>query len=473
MILPSVNGRGGGGQREGNVSRSMKMSIGTDSEIGRLRTVLVHRPGAELRRITPRTRERLKFTGLPWLARAQREHDILTGLLRDRGVEVLYVTELLQDVLEYDRAADEAIGSVLAGAELGEELGSAVRAYLESLSPEDLAAILISGLTREELRTGRGVVYELLDPHHFLIEPLPNLAFSHDSSVWIRDQAIVTSLREPRRREADLLGVIYGHHPRFTGSARSPYRAGPGFLSGGDVLLLAPGVVAVGVGVRTTPASVERLARHLLGIGAASAVLAVPMSDRGEAGYLDTGCTVVDTGTVVMAPALAFTLTALTITVEHGGLRVSRPRPFIEAAARAIGVDRLMVIDTGLDLPGGARGQWDDGANALVIGDRVAICDERNEQTNARLATAGFEVMVIPWAEFGGDRGGPRCMCVPVFRDQVADGQAAGGPDEGRRADRASVLVGAGGLPIPGPADPVSDPPRHPGQLTPIPLVPR
>ena len=139
----------------------------------------------------------------------------------------------------------------------------------------------------------------------------------------------------------------------------------------------------------------------------------------------------------------------MTITVEHGGLRVSRPRPFIEAAARAIGVDRLMVIDTGFDLPGGAGSQWDDGANALVIGDRVAICDERNEQTNARLATAGFEVMAIPWADFGGDRGGPRCMCVPVLRDQVADGQAAGDPDEAGRADRASVLAGAGGLPIP------------------------
>ena len=146
-----------------------------------------------------------------------------------------------------------------------------------------------------------------------MIDPLPNLVFTRDSSAWIGDQAVVASLPGPRRRENDVMAVIYGHHPRF-GGLRSRYEAGPKQLDGGDVLLLAPGVVAVGVGVRTTPASVERLAKHLLDAGVVHTVLAVPMNQRGEGGHLDRVCTVVDSGVVIMVPALAFTLTALSLT---------------------------------------------------------------------------------------------------------------------------------------------------------------
>ena len=200
-----------GGRGEPNRGGIVSNSIGTDSEVGCLRTVLVHRPGPELRRITPRTRESLQFDGVPWVARAQQEHDALAEVLRGRGTEVLYLTELLQDVLEYQSARDESIGSVLAAAGLGDELGMAVRQYLESLAPEDLAAVLIAGLTPGEFRTGRGLVYELLGPHDFILEPLPNLVFSRDSSVWIGDQAVITSLPGPRRRETELLAAIYGH----------------------------------------------------------------------------------------------------------------------------------------------------------------------------------------------------------------------------------------------------------------------
>jgi arginine deiminase len=450
------------------------MSIGTDTEVGRLRTVLVHRPGAELNRVTPRTRDRLRFDGLPWLARAQREHDEFTAVLRDRGVEVLYITELLQDVLEYQAAAEDAIGSVLADAELGDELGRGIRGYLESLAPQDLASALIGGLTPEELRTGRGLVYELLDPHDFIIEPLPSLVFSRDSSVWIGDRPVVTSLAGPRRREADLLAVIYDHHPRFR-DARAPYRAGRRYLDGGDVLLLAPGVLAIGVGVRTNPASVEQLARQMLQTGEADAVLAVPMNQRGERGHLDTTCTVVDAGTVVMAPYHAFTLTALTITAPHGEPRVSRPRPFIEAAALALGIDRLKVIDTGLDLPGGERGQWDDGGNALALGHRVTICDERNVETNERLADAGFEVLTVPWRELGGGRGGPRCLCAPLNRDSAAARAGEAPAVDGWTGELARPLAAgaagstgsAGSARVPGPSDPVSGRQRRAGELEP------
>ena len=445
-------------------------NIGADSEVGRLRAVLVHRPGAELKRITPRTRSRLLFDGLPWAARAQQEHDAFTDVLRDRGAQVLYVTELLQDVLGYAAARDAAIASALAGSALGDELSATVRSYLESLRSEDLAGVLIAGLALAELRSGRGVVYQLLDPRDFVIEPLPNLVFSRDSSLWIGDQAVIASLAGQRRREAELLAVIYRHHPRFAGRRR-PYGSGRALLDGGDVLLLAPGVAAVGVGVRTTAAGVERLAHHLLAAGLAHSVLAVPMNQRGQGGHLDTICTVVDTGTVVMAPAVAFTLTAHTITMRGGELRVSRPRPFLEASAEAIGIDRLKLIDTGLDPVTGRPGQWDDGGNALALGRRIAVCNERNAETNARLAAAGIEVISVPGSELGTKRGGPRCLCAPVWRDPAAMPLAAGpaaGPAPGHAAsgglNAAAPISGVG---VPEPAGHRTEPARRMDELAP------
>jgi arginine deiminase len=419
--------------------------IGADSEVGCLRTALTHRPGRELRRITPRTRQALGFDGLPWVAQAQREHDVLTDVLTGLGTEVIYLTELLHDVLGYADAREEAIASALTNSELGGELRPVVRRHLEALQPEDLASVLIAGLGATELRTGHGLVYDLLDPHDFVIDPLPNLVFSRDASAVIGDQVVVGALPGPRRRESDLLGVVYRRHPRFIG-VRPPYQANRSVLDCGDVLLLAPGVVAVGVGAGSTPASAELLAGHLLETGIAGTVLAVPMTRCGSyerggdpARHLDTVCTVVDHGVVLMAPAVAFTMTALTITMRTGQLRVSRPRPFLEAAARAIGIDKLTVIDTGVDSVSSLSGQWDDGGNALAVGSGTIISDERNTETNARLTAAGFEVITVPCGELGGLRGGPRAMCVPMLRTaEATSGRAPADRDNARTRTTAS-----------------------------------
>jgi arginine deiminase len=397
---------------------------GVDSEVGRLRTVLVHRPGLELRRITPRSAGRLLFGAVPWVGRAQQEHDTLARVLRDHGVEVLYVTELLQDALEYQPARNEAIASVLASADLGDELRAQVHAYLDGLDPEALAQVLIAGLSPDELRIGQGVVFELLDRHDFVIEPLPNLTFSRDSSVWISDRVAVTSLAAAqRRREPELHGVIYDYHPRFAGTKRL-YGPGLEHVDGGDVVLLAPGVIAVGAGGRTTSAGVERLTRRVFDAGLAHTVLAVPLDRRGASAHLDTVCTMVDVDAVVMCPRLAFTLIAHTITPRPDGMRVSRPQPFLEAAAQAMGVDRLKVIDTGLDPLPSPRRQWDDGGNALVLDRGLVVCHERNVETNTRLEAAGIEVIRVPASELGSHRGGPRGMACPVTRDPAASPDA-------------------------------------------------
>ncbi|HTW00323.1 MAG TPA: arginine deiminase [Streptosporangiaceae bacterium] len=409
---------------------------GADSEVGRLRTVLVHRPGSELRRITPRRASRLLFDTLPWVGRAQQEHDMLTSVLRDHGVEVLYVTEMLQDALQYRPARAEAIESVLASAAIGDELTGVVRGHLEGLDTAALAQVLITGLVPDELTTGRGVVFELLDRHDFILDPLPNLAFIRDSSVWVSDRVAVASLTAGRRRESELIGVIYGYHPRFAGTK---YLYDPELeqVEGGDVLLLAPSVVAVGVGERTSSAGVERLARRLFDAGLAHTVLAVPLDRAEPVVHLDTVCTVVDVDTVVMYPRLAFTLTAHTITPRADGMRVSRPQPFLEAAAQAMGIDRLKVIDTGVDPLVVPRQQWDDGGNALAIDRRLVVCHERNVETNARLEAAGVQVIRVPASELGSTRGGPRCMTCPVARDPAASPDAA---------ETASEPAGAPGL---------------------------
>ncbi len=420
---------------------------GTDTEVGRLRTVLVHRPGAELSRITPGTAAAFPCGRVPWLSRAQAEHDALTRTLRDQGVDVMYLTELLQDVLEYQPARDQVAAAALdPGADrLGESLRGQVRAHLDGLDPETLSRVLITGLTRDEFRDGRGPVYQLLGPLDHLIEPLPGLMFTRDTSVWVGDRVAVTSPPGPgRRRESSLVQAVYDHHPMFTGS-KPLYRAGPEALDGGDVLLLAPGVIAIGTGGQTSAAAVERLARSAFGGGFAHTVLAVPIGPRpatqggagqGGATHLDTICTMVDTDAVVMHPALAYSMTARSITVRYpsGGpsapgadeLRVSHPRPFLEAAALAIGIDRLRVIDSGLGPaglgPAVPGGPWDDGGNTLITRVGHAVSFERHAAIGARLEQAGLEVTRVPGSELGSARGGPRSLTCPVSREPVTSG---------------------------------------------------
>ncbi|MEO3810400.1 arginine deiminase [Sphaerisporangium sp. B11E5] len=394
---------------------------GADSEVGRLATVMLHRPGAELKRLTPRNNDKLLFDAIPWVGRAQEEHDAFADALRDHGVEVLYLTELLQDTLEYEEAREEIIPAVLADRQLGDRLSQLTRRHLEGLDPEDLSQTLIAGLAREELQTGRGLVYDLMDRHDFVIDPLPNLLFTRDSSVWIGDRVAVTSLAMPARaRESLLTRLIYTHHPRFSGIEHL-YEPWLEHLEGGDVLLMAPGVIAVGTGERTTPAGVERLCRRVFATGLAHTVLAVPIAQQRATMHLDTICTMVDVDTVVMYPPVAYSLQAHTVTMTADDeLRVAEPRPFLEAAAHAMGVERVKVIDTGLDPVTAEREQWDDGNNTLALAPRVAVAYERNVETNARLEAAGIKVIRIAGSELGSGRGGPRCMSCPISRERLS-----------------------------------------------------
>ena len=393
---------------------------GVRSEVGRLRTVLLHRPGNELKRLTPRNNDALLFDGLPWVDRAQEEHDQFAETLRNRGVEVLYVSTLLVETLADPTARAKAIQDLVSDIRLGETLRSYLLRYLADLDPEELAEIMMAGLRNDEVQGTGSLVAALYRPDHFLIDPLPNLLFTRDSSVWIGDRVTITSLAMPaRRRETQLTELIYSFHPRFTGMERI-HGWREEYLEGGDVLAMADGVLAVGVGERTQPSGAERLARTTFRLGLAHTVLVVPINQDRATMHLDTICTMVDVDAVVMYPNVAHRLSAITVRSGNGSdLVVDQPAPFLEAAAQAMGIDRLQLIDTGLDPVTAEREQWDDGNNTLAIEPKVAVAYERNAETNQRLVEEGIEVIPIAGSELGSGRGGPRCMSCPIARDDV------------------------------------------------------
>lgn len=398
-------------------------ALGCNSEVGRLRVVILHRPGPELQRLTPRNNDTLLFDGLPWVARAQQEHDAFADLLSSRGVEVLLLGELLTEALAKSGAARmQGISAAVDSRRLGAPLAQELSTYLRTLDAAALGRILMAGMTFDELPFGENELSLVRRMHHggdFVINPLPNLLFTRDSSFWIGPRVAITSLSmHARVRETSLTDLIYAHHPRFLGVRRA-YESRSAPIEGGDVLLLAPGVVAVGVGERTTPAGAEALARSLFDDDLAHTVLAVPIAQERAQMHLDTVCTMVDKDAVVMYPNIQDSLTAFTIRRKAEGVTIDRAAPFVDAAADAMGIGKLRVIDTGLDPVTAEREQWDDGNNTLALAPGVVVAYERNTETNARLMDSGIEVLPISASELGTGRGGPRCMSCPAGRDPL------------------------------------------------------
>ncbi|MGH2448959.1 MAG: arginine deiminase [Chloroflexota bacterium] len=397
-----------------------------DSEVGRLRQVLVHRPGLALRRLTPTTSKDLLFDDILWVGRAQEEHDVFTGILRDRGIEVLELADLLADVLGDSDGRRFVLERVATPDYLGPYLVEPVCRYLEKLDGRALAAILMGGMTLSEFpEAADGLRVKMMEQSSFILPPLPNHLFTRDTSCWIyRGVAISEMALQARRRETIHMEAIYRFHPRFEG-ARFPIWFGgdgtdhlPASLEGGDLMVIGNGALLVGVGERTSPQAVELLARELFCKGAATTIIAVQLPRRRAFMHLDTVMTMIDRDAFLIYPEVAQSVRAwvLKAGAEADLLRVEEAPDLFRAIAEALGLERVRTLTTGGDRLEAVREQWDDGNNVLALEPGVVVAYDRNADTNAKLRDAGIEVITMAGSELGRGRGGPRCMSCPLLR---------------------------------------------------------
>ena len=407
------------------------MEFSVDSEIGKLRQVILHRPGNEMLRLTPQNKDHLLFDDVLWLERAQEEHDQFARVLTGRDVEVLYLSDLLAQTLEIPEARDYVLDRVVNENTNGPSATEPLRALTDGLSGAELAEVLIAGITKAELleRTPcpDSLVLASMGDDDLLLPPLPNHLFTRDTSCWIYNGVSINSMMMPaRKRETINYEAIYRWHPRFAGSEFPVWsegtQAGPATVEGGDVQIIGNGAVLVGVSERTTSQGIERLASRLFAGGKANQIVAVEMNRTRAQMHLDTVMTMVDVGTFTIYGGMG-KLSTLTLRPD-GDKQISvtrnAPEDMYRIIAQALGVGELNVLITPQDSMAAAREQWDDGSNSLAIAPGVIVTYERNVNTNEYLTSHGIEVLTIPGSEVGRGRGGPHCMSCPTLRDPLA-----------------------------------------------------